>query len=346
MKAVRIYAHGGGGQLRYEDAADPHLRSDSDVIVKLEAAAVNRVDLPARPGTGLGPNTVPRIPGADGAGTIVSIGTNVRRLKPGDPVCLYPIYGCEDCHYCNNKTVSLCSERRLLGERDDGTYAEYVRVPALNCFSIPNGLSFEEAAAFPLVYLMAWRMVITRGDLKPGETIWIVGAGGGIATAALQIAAAVGARVIVSSRHQENLSAAKKFGAEYGILHSDSHEQAKSVRSLTSKRGVDVVVNCVGGETWSESFAALARGGRLITCGAIAGRKPKTDLRRVFWNHLKIFSVGPGTRQEFVRLLDFFAATGRKPIIDRVFPLQDALSAQRRLEEGRQFGKIILHVGA
>ena len=332
--------------LRYEDTAEPRLRSDSDVIVKLEAAAVNRVDLPARAGTQLGANTLPRIPGADGAGTVVSVGTQVRHLKPGDPVCLYPIYGCEDCSHCTDKSVSLCRERRLLGERDDGTYAEYVRVPALNCFPIPNGLSVEEAAAFPLVYLMAWRMVITRGDLKPGDTIWIVGAGGGIATAALQIAAAAGARVIVSSRHQQNLAAAKKIGAEYGILHFDTAEQAKSVRSLTSKRGVDVVVNCVGGQTWSDSLAALARGGKLITCGAIAGAKPKTDLRRVFWNHLKIFSVGPGTRQEFIRLLDFFAITRRKPIVDRVYPLRDAPAAHRRLEEGNRFGKIVLRIGA
>ena len=343
MKAVRIYAHGGIGQLRYEDTHEPQLRAGNDVIVKLKAAAVNRIDLAGRAGIRCRANSIPRILGADGAGTVVSVGTNTHHIRPGDAVCLYPIYGCGDCRCCASEQESLCRERRLLGERDDGTYAQYVRVPATNCFPIPSGLSFEEAAAFPLVYVTAWRMLITCGDLKPGESIWIVGAGGGVATAAFQIAAATGARIIVSSRDKEKLSAAKKLGAEHGI-HSDTAELAKAVRNVTDKRGVDVVVNCVGGGTWANSLAALARGGRLVTCGAVAGAQPKTDLRRVFWNHLKILAVSSGTRQEFLRVLNFFATTGRKPIVDHVFPLRDAMSAQRRLEEGKQFGKIVLRI--
>ena len=343
MKAVRIHAHGGIDQLRYEDTEDPQLRSRNDVIVKLKAAAVNRIDLAARAGSGCRANSIPRILGADGAGTVVSVGTNARHIRPGDAVCLYPNYGCGECRFCASEQESLCSERRFLGERDDGTYAEFVRVPATNCFPIPSRLSFEEAAAFPLVYVTAWRMLITRGDLKPGESVWIVGAGGGVATAALQIAGAMGARIIVSSRDKEKLSAAKKLGAEHGI-HSETAELAKAVRSLTDKRGVDMVVNCVGGETWPNSLAALARGGRLVTCGAVAGAQPKTDLRRVFWNHLKILATSCGTRQEFLRVLNFFATSRRKPIVDQVFPLQDAMSAQRRLEEKRQFGKIVLRM--
>jgi NADPH:quinone reductase-like Zn-dependent oxidoreductase len=343
LKAVRIHRHGGIDQLRCEDSDEPQLRSGTDVIIKLKAAAVNRIDLALRGGTGCGANSLPRILGAEGAGTALSVGLEVRNVKPGDAVCLYPIYGCGDCRFCANGQESLCNERRLLGERDQGTYAEYVRVPARNCFPIPSGLSFEEAAAFPLVYLTAWRMLITHGGLKPGESVLILGAGGGIATAAVHISRALGARVFVTSANEEKLSAATKLGAEHAIF-SNTGAFAKAVRGLTEKRGVDVLVNCVGGPTWAESLAALARGGRLVTCGAVAGSKPKTDLRRVFWNHLKIFAASAGTRQEFLRVLDFLATSNCKPIIDEVFPLKDAMWAHQRMEQGKHFGKIILRI--
>jgi NADPH:quinone reductase-like Zn-dependent oxidoreductase len=343
LKAVQIHAHGGIDQLRYEDADEPQLRSNHDVIVKLKAAAVNRIDLALRSGMDSGTISFPHIIGADGAGTVVSAGAEVRNVKPGDAVCLYPIYGCGECRCCTAAQESLCSQRRLLGERANGTYAEFVGVPAKNCFALPDGLSFEEAAAFPLVYLTAWRMVITQADLKPGEWILIVGAGGGIATAVLQIASVMGARVIVTSENEEKLSAAAKFGAEHGI-HCHRSQFAKAARSLTGKRGVDVVVNCVGGASWAESLAALARGGRLATCGAVAGARPQTDLRRVFWNHLKLFAANSGTRQEFLRVLNFFAASQRKPILDQVFPLKDARAAHQRIEERKPFGKIVLRI--
>jgi len=343
LKAVQIHAYGGIDQLRYEDAEEPQLRSTQDVILKLKAAAVNRIDLAVRSGINGGIISSPRTLGADGAGTVFSAGVEVRNVKPGDAVCLYPIYGCGACPFCTAEQESLCSQRRLLGERDEGTYAEFVRVPARNCFALPGGLSFEEAAAFPLVYVTAWRMLITQADLKPGESILIVGAGGGIATAALQIACVTGARVIVTSDNDEKLLAARKFGAEHGI-HCHRAEFAKAVRRFTGKRGVDVVVNCVGGASWAESLAALARGGRLVTCGAVAGPLPKTDLRRVFWNHLKLFAANSGTRQEFLQALNFFAASQRKPIMDQVFPLKDASCAHQRLEQRKQFGKIVLRI--
>ena len=343
MKAVQIHAYGGIDQLRYEDAEVPQLRSPHDVILKLKAAAVNRVDLAVRSGFKGAPLSVPRILGADGAGTVVSAGAEVRHVKPGDAVCLYPFYGCGQCRFCAAGQPSQCCQRRLLGECDNGTYAEFVRVPAHNCVGLPSGLSFEEGAAFPLVYVTAWHMLITQAELKPGESVLIVGAGGGIATAALQIASVSAARVIVTSSSEEKLIAARGYGAEHGIRCLRS-EYAKAVRSLTGKRGVDVVVNCVGGSSWAESLAALARGGRLVTCGAVAGSQPRTDLRRVFWNHLRVFAANSGTRQEFLRVLQFFAASGRKPIIDQIFPLKDAASAQRRLEQGKPFGKIVLRV--
>jgi NADPH:quinone reductase-like Zn-dependent oxidoreductase len=343
LKAVQIHAHGGIDQLRYEDTAEPQLRSGKDVIVKLKAAAINRVDLCLRAGSETGANSFPRILGADGSGTVHAVGAEVHKVKPGDAVCLYPLHGCGQCPACASAQESQCVQRRLLGARDNGTYAEYVRVPEKNCFPIPTGLSFEEAAAFPLVYVTLWHMLITDADVRPGESLLIVGAGGGIATGALQLANAIGARIFVTSADEEKLAMAKSFGAEHGI-HSDNGGFAKAVRSLTEKRGVDVVVNCAGGASWAESLASLARGGRLVTCGAVAGAQPKTDLRRVFWNHLKIFGSSLGTRQEFLRVLNFFAISKRKPIIDRVLQLKDAGCAHRRLQEGKQFGKIVLRI--
>jgi len=343
LKAIRIHAYGGIDQLRYEDTGEPQLRSGTDVIIKLNAAAVNRRDLAVRAGNVCSTDLLPLIVGADGAGTVVSVGSEVRTVKPCDAVCLYPIHGCGDCLICTNQQGFICNNGQRLGNHDPGTYAEYVKVPAQNCFPLPSGLSFEAAAAFPLVYLTAWRMLITHADLKPGQTVLIVGAGGGIATAAAHISGVVGARVFVMSANKDKLAAATMLGAHHPI-HSPSGEFAKTVRGLTEKRGVDVVVNCVGAATWAEALAALARGGCLVTCGAIAGSRPKTDLRRVFWNHLKIFAAHGGTRQEFLRVLNFLASSSRKPVIDKVFPLHEAGWAHQRMEQGKHFGKIILHI--
>jgi NADPH:quinone reductase-like Zn-dependent oxidoreductase len=343
LKAVQIRAHGGIDRLSYVELDEPQLRCAGEVIVRLKAAAVNRVDGAIRSGRYSGGVCLPRIPGADGAGTVVAVGSAVSGLKLGEPVCLYPIFGCGDCGFCAAKHESLCPQRRFLGEREDGTYAELVRVPADSCFAVPAGLSFEEAAAFPLTYLTAWRMLFTQAGVKPGESVLIVGAGGGIATAALQIAAAARARIIVASANERKLLAAREWGAEHTVDLPGSG-LATAVRRLTGKRGVDIVVNCVGGATWAESLASLARGGRLVTCGAIADAAPQTDLRRVFWNHLGIFAANAGTREEFLQVLNFFAGANRKPILDKVFSLGDAPRAHQRLEERKQFGKIVLRI--
>ena len=344
MKAAQIHAHGGIDRLRYVDVDEPQLHCPSDVIVKLAAAGVNRIDVAIRAGANGRSICFPRIPGADGAGTVFSAGAAAGNLRAGDPVCIYPIVGCGYCRFCAAQQESLCGKSRLLGERGDGTYAEFVRVPAGNCFPLPPEFSFEQAAAFPLVYLTAWRMLITKADLKPGESVLIIGAGGGIATAALQIAAGTRARVIVASDNERKLLAARELGADHTVTYSAG--LAKAVRGLTQKRGVEVVVNSVAGPTWEPSIASLARGGRLVTCGAIAGPAPKTDLRRVFWNHLGIFAAHSGTREEFLQVLNFFARAKRRPILDRIFSLSDARSAHRRLEERKQFGKIVLRMDA
>jgi NADPH:quinone reductase-like Zn-dependent oxidoreductase len=343
LKAVRIHEHGSVEKLRYEDAPVPKIAKPTDAVVKLNAASLNHIDIWNRRGLPGMKIAFPRILGGDGAGVVEQTGSGVENVRSGDTVCLYPPSGCGRCEFCCTDREYLCVHLRVLGERDDGTYAEYVRVPARNCFPIPQGMSFEEAAAFPLVYLTVWRMLQTNAALQPGEHLLILGIGGGVATAALQLAASIGARIIVTSSSDEKLEKAKFLGAEHGINYTKA-DFAQEVRRLTGKRGVDVVLDCVGGDGWVKSLASLAKGGRLVTCGATAGAKPTTDIQRIFWNHLKIFGSTLGSRAEFKAVLDFVRAAGIRPIIDQVFPLADAARAQKRMEEGRQFGKIVLRI--
>lgn len=341
MKAVQIYEHGGIDKLCYEEVEQPKLNSPTEAIVQLKAAALNRIDVWNRLGlTGMD-ISLPHILGADGAGLVVETGGAVTNVKQGDAVCLYPPSGCGKCEFCITDRDFMCIHLRVLGERENGTYAEYVKLPTRNCFPIPSGLSFEEAAAFPLVFLTVWRMLVTNAELKPGEHVLILGIGGGVASAALQVANQMRAHVIITSSSDEKLEMAKNWGADHGINYLRS-DFTKEVRALTGKRGVDVVVDCVGGESWVKSLAALAKGGRLVTCGATAGANPQTDIRRIFWNHLKIFGSTLGSREEFRQLLSFMRTSKIRPIIDRLFPLKEAAAAQHRLEEGKQFGKIVL----
>ena len=343
MKAVRIHEHGGVDKLRYEEAENPRISSPNEVIVKLRAASVNHIDIWVRLGaTGIA-IPMPHILGGDGAGVIFEVGGEVSNVRPGDAVCLYLFSGCGQCEFCLSHRDFMCVYVRALGERLDGTYAEYVRLPAENCFPIPAGMSFAEAAAFPLVFVTVWRMLITNARLKPGETILIIGIGGGVAGAALQVAKKIGANVIVTSGSDEKLELAKKYGAAHTINHREK-DFAQEVRALTENRGVDVVLDCVAGEVWQKSLAALARGGRLVTCGATAGGSPETDLTPIFTKHLQIFGSTLGSRDEFRQLLSFMAVAEIKPIIDQVFPLSEAAAAQRRMEEAKQFGKIVLQI--
>ena len=343
MKAIRIHEHGSFDKLRYEDTPEPELSSSSDVIVKLRAASLNRADIWVRRGpSGYGVK-FPHILGADGAGVVAEVGEQVTNTNPGDAVCLYPGIGCGRCEYCMTERELMCGKLRVIGQREDGTYAEYIRVPARNCFPIPPCLSFEEAAALPLAYISAWRMLVTNAELKPGEHVLIRDIGGGVAAASLQLAVHLGTHVIVTSGDVDKLAKAKTLGAQHAI-NDERSDFAKEVRQFTGKRGVDVVVDCVGGDDWSKSLASLAKGGRLVTCGATARANPQTDVRRIFWNDLNIFGSTLGDRQEFRQVLNFIETSRAKPVIDQVFPLKDAATAQRCMEDGRHFGKIVLTI--
>lgn len=338
-----MHEHGGIEKLRYEDAEEPGLPAPNEVIVKLKTAALNHIDIWNRLGVTGVVIPMPHILGADGAGVIVEVGEKVDNVKKGDAVCLYPATGCGQCEFCSTGRDFMCIRVRCLGERLEGTYTEYVKLPAENCFPIPAMMSFEEAAAFPLVFVTLWRMLITNARLKPGESLLIIGIGGGVASAALQVAKQIGAHVVVTSGSDEKLELAKNWGADHGVNHRKK-DFAKEVRTLTENRGVDVVLDCVAGEVWQKSLSALTKGGRLVTCGATAGGLPDTDLRVIFSNHLKIFGSTLGSREEFRQLLSFMTLSRIRPIIDSVFPLKEGAAAQRRMEEGKQFGKIVLQV--
>ncbi|MBI2181746.1 MAG: zinc-binding dehydrogenase [Deltaproteobacteria bacterium] len=343
MKAVRMHGYGGVDQLYYEEADEPRVAQPDEVVVRLKAAAINHIDIWNRMGaTGIALE-MPHILGADGAGIIVEVGENVANVKAGDAVCLYPPSGCGRCEFCLTNRDFMCIRLRALGERLEGTYAQFVRLPAQNCFPMPAGFTFEEAAAFPLVFITLWRMLITNAKLKPGETMLIIGIGGGVASASLQVAKKVGAHVIVTSGSDEKLERARKLGADHGVNHR-KQDFTRVVTQVTEGRGVDVVLDCVAGEVWQKSLAALATGGRLVTCGATAGAQPIDDLTAIFSKHLKIYGSTLGSREEFRQLLSFLNGAGIKPIVDIVFPLKEAAAAQTYLEEGRQFGKVVLRI--
>ncbi|MGH7811327.1 MAG: zinc-binding dehydrogenase [Candidatus Binatia bacterium] len=343
MKAVRMHGYGGIEQLFYEDAESPTIGEPNEVIVKLKAAAVNHIDIWNRTGaTGI-ELSLPHILGADGSGLIDEVGGRSGNLKVGDPVCLYPPTGCGQCEFCRTDRDFMCIRLRALGERLEGTYAEYVKLPAENCFPLPSGYSFEEAAAFPLVFITVWHMLITNARLNPGETVLIIGIGGGVASASLQIAKKIGARAIVTSGSDEKLERAKRLGADHGINHQ-KEDFPRLVDALTAGRGVDLAVDCVGGEVWQKSLASLGKGGRLVTCGATAGGEPKDDIEAIVSKQLKIYGSTLGSREEFRQLINFLNVAKIRPIIDRVFPLQEAAAAQNYLEERKQFGKVVLRM--
>ena len=338
-----MHAHGGVDQLFFENTEEPRLDGAAQAIVKLSAAALNHIDIWNRLGVTGVRIAMPHILGADGAGVVAGVSPGVEHVRVGDRVCLYPPTGCGHCEFCLTDRDFMCFRLCVLGERLEGTYAQYVKLPAKNCFPIPAGYSFEEAAAFPLVFITLWRMLITNARLEPGETILILGIGGGVASASLRVAKKIGARVIVTSGSNEKLERARDLGADYGINHG-SKDFVQEVQALTAGRGVDVVFDSLGGEFWRKSLASLARGGRLVTCGATAGGEPIDDIAAICAKELKIYGSTLGSREEFHQVIDFLNGAQIKPVIDSIFPLEDAAGAQLHLENARQFGKIILRI--
>ncbi|MBA2565263.1 MAG: zinc-binding dehydrogenase [Gemmatimonadetes bacterium] len=359
MNAAFVVAHGGPEVLRYGVRPTP-AAGRGDVLVRIRAASLNHLDLWVRNGIPGLPIQFPRILGADGAGEILELGDGAaeilaalpsaggpvrarRPLEAGARVLLNPGLSCGRCEFCARGEENLCIRYRLVGEHVDGTWAECVAVPAASVFPAPDGLSFEACAAFPLVFLTAWRMVRVRGRLAPGETVLVHGVGGGVSSAALQIALEAGARVMVTSSSDEKLARAAEIGAERGVRY-DREDVALAVREWTSKRGVDLVVDSVGGPAWSTSLDAVARGGRIVTCGATAGGDPPARIQRIFWKQVDVLGSTMGNRRDFEAVLEKVSAGALAPLIDSVFPLARAGDAMARLEARAHFGKIVLGV--
>ena len=342
MKASYFREHGGLDKIRYGDLPDP-VPGPGQVRVRIRAGALNHLDIFVRNGIPGIPVRLPHVMGSDGAGVVDSIGPGVKQAKPGDEVVLNPGIHCGTCEFCLKGEHSLCVSFHLLGEHIWGTFAEYVVAPEINAYPKPAGLTWEESAAFPLTFLTAWRMLVTKAKAIPGESLLIIGIGGGVSLAALQIAKVLGLTVGVTSGSTDKIRRAEEMGADFGIDHG-SADIARETRKITGKRGVDIVLDSVGKATWKQSIASLARGGRLLTCGATTGPNPEEDIARIFWNQLTVLGSTMGTHAEFAGMLRMFQGGKVRPVVDSVFPLPEAKEAERRLEEKRQFGKIVLRV--
>jgi NADPH:quinone reductase-like Zn-dependent oxidoreductase len=338
MKAVFFTRHGGNEVLEYGERPDP-VPGPGEVRVALRAAALNRLDVFVR--NGIPGVPLPQIPGADGAGVVEALGEGVGDLKAGDRVLLQPGLYCGHCEFCRSGEQSLCVTYRILGEHAPGTFAELVVVPRRNVFAIPPGLSFAEAAAFPLVDQTAWRMVVGRARVRPGETVLVHGVGGGVAGAVVEVARLCGARVIATTSSAEKATAAREAGAEL-VIDYKTEDVSAVIRKHTGKRGVDVVVDTVGEATWMTSLKCAAKGGRIVTCGATSGPNPKEEIRLIFWKQLSILGSTMANDREFHALLSAVASGRLRPRIDRVFPLPRAADAYRRMEAGEHHGKIVL----
>ncbi len=343
MKAVFITGHGGNEVVSIAARPQP-VRQPGQVLVRMKAATLNQVDLYMRnSGSGI-THQLPQTMGLDGAGTVEEVDDDERVLKPGQSVVLHPAVGCGRCEFCQRGEVVLCTSIQYLGEHRDGTLAEYVSVPAQNVFAMPAGLSFAEAAALGVNHLTAWRMLFTKAQLKPWETVLIFGVGGGVSLAALQLAKLAGAKTIVTSRDDAKLQRALAMGADHAI-NGKTPDVAKEVMALTGGRGVDVVFENVGAAVWSSAMKSLVRGGRLVTCGATSGDQPPADIKRIFIRQLQILGSTLGNFDEFRDLLSLVGRTGLRPVIDSEFTLDQAHAALDRLESGEQFGKIAIRIG-
>ncbi len=341
MKAVRFHEHGGLDVLEYEDAPEPKILP-TEVLVRVKACALNHLDLWLRMGMGSWELPMPHIVGSDISGEVAEVGSLVTRAKPGDRVLLCPGIGCGQCEACWKGLDSACRSYTLFGVMVDGGYAEYVRSPEANVIPIPGDLSFDEAAAVPLVFITAWHMLVTRAQLKPGEDVLVIGAGSGVGSAALQIAKLFGARVIAVAGTDRKLEKAKALGADEGINHA-RQSIAAEVKRLTDKRGVDVIVEHVGAAVWEACFESLSTYGRLVTCGVTTGAEVKLNVQHLFGRQRTLLGSFMGGKAELVQALKLIGQRKLKAVIDSSFPLKDARAAQEKMENRDFFGKILLH---
>ncbi len=342
MKAVFITDHGNLDQIQVGELEAPII-GPNEILIKTKYAALNHLDIfvvKGWPGLKL---SMPHILGADGSGIIEEIGSEVTTLTKGDKVTINPGLSCGKCKACLSGNQVLCKQFSILGEFQAGTFSQYFKIPEINALKIPNNYALNYAAAAPLTFLTAWRMLTTKANLKHGEYVFIHGAGGGVASAAIQIAKLLGATVITSTSSSEKIEKAKQIGADYIVNYKEMKDFTKYVFSdLTKRHGIDIVIDSVGMATFPTSIRLLRPGGRLITCGATTGPFVKIDLTNIFWKHLEIKGSTMANQVEFRDVMEYVFKGEITPFIDKIFPLEEIKEAERYLEEGNQFGKILL----
>ncbi|HEX2428055.1 MAG TPA: zinc-binding dehydrogenase [Gaiellaceae bacterium] len=329
VKAVRIHEDGGPEVLRYEDVKDPEPGPD-EVLVALRAASLNHLDIWVRRGLPSVPK--PRILGADGAGVVAALGEGVRNFEVGDRVVVNP-------------GIPHGSRITVIGEHTDGTYCELKAIPAAQLYALDDSLTFEQAAAFPLTFETAFRMLVTKGGVREGESVLIWGVGGGVALAAFEICRALGARPIVTSSSPEKLERARALGAEAAVDHAKD-DVVQAVKDATEGKGADVVVETVGEATWERSLAAASQGGRIVVCGATSGHSPPARLYRLWWKQLVVYGSTMGMPSDFEAAYELVRSGRARVHVDSVYPLSEAAKAHERLEAGAQFGKVVLSIPA
>ena len=341
MKAIVINQHGGLEVLQAVELPTPAIGAN-DILIDVKATALNRVDLFVREGWAGLKVTFPHILGCDVAGVIAATGANVKELKVGQRVAVNPTLSCGECEWCLRGEDQMCNQWKLLGEHVNGGYAEQVAAPARNAVVMPDSITFEQGAAASLVMVTAWHSLIRKGRLRAGESVLVVGAGGGVNSVSIQIAKLAGAKVYVVASNAAKAARAKEMGADVCIDRAQTPDWARALYGMTNKRGVDVVVDNVGAATWMSSIRALAKGGRMLVVGNTSGPKFEMDSRFIFAKHISIIGSTMGSQQDYRDVMGLVFEGKLKAPIERVLPLSEAREAQRLLAEGDVFGKLVL----
>jgi NADPH:quinone reductase-like Zn-dependent oxidoreductase len=340
MKAVVFEEHGGPDVLKYKEVANAK-PGRGEVLIQVKATSINHIDIFLRRGMPGVKVAMPKIVGSDAAGIICEVGPDVSGLAIGQRVTINPGISCGRCEFCSAGFGSQCVSYAMVGENRDGAYAEFVSVPAHIVLPIPDSFPFEDAAAAPLVFLTAWSMMVTKGNIRPGEDVLILGAGAGVGTAAIQIAKMAGCRVFATASTDEKLERARTLGADV-LINYKNQEFDKAVREVTNRRGVDVVVDYIGSDTWVRSLRSARRGGRVLTCGATTGFDPQTDLRQIFFRQIQVIGSTMGSHREFLDVMKCVFRGDLKPVIDKVLPISEARKGHELIEQRAVFGKIVL----
>ncbi|WP_423744036.1 zinc-binding dehydrogenase (plasmid) [Haladaptatus sp. SPP-AMP-3] len=340
MKAVQFTEHGGTEVIEYGDFPDPEPERD-EVLVDVKAGALNHLDVWTRRGLPGITLDMPHIPGSDGAGEVVDVGDDVTRFEPGDRVALSAGVSCGKCEFCRHGEHSMCVNYHIIGEHVRGVHSELAAVPEDNLLSVPEGVSWETAAAAPLVFQTAWRMLITRADVTSGERVLVLGASGGVGHAAVQIADYAGATVYATGSSEAKLEHARELGADH-VIDYEAEDFASQIREMTGGRGVDVVVDHIGKATWQDSLRSLAKGGRIVTCGATTGGQPETDINRIFWNQLSVIGSTMASLGEADDVMELVWDGTFEPAIREVLPMSETARAHEMLENREGFGKVVV----